>query len=325
LNTMVDDMLDISKLEAGLLNAWRKDGSLRDIVDDLQPSLVRKAAVKGVELEIDVDPDLPEVYCDDEKVSRVLINLTVNAIKFCQANGHVRIWARHDPDSREMTIGVTDNGPGIDEEGIARIFTRFQQVHGNIRGSCKGFGLGLNIAKELVDLNFGSMSVESQPGEGSTFTFTLPLADPMEVMRRYLKRLEHLRNGSTKVSLINVQLSDWKEESSTEDINAYLHYVLQRNDLVFRVSDDRWLLVLPINEMELDKFFEKAEKTRKDINRNRVRGPLPNLEMEAIGTWHVKTKRHEVFHQLRVAVGESDDPAECTIESASRAYAHAAE
>lgn len=322
LNTMVDDMLDISKLEAGLLSAWRKNCSIEQIITDLKPSLERKAAVKGVSLETDVDPELPDVYCDEEKVGRVLINLSVNAIKFCQENGRVRIWARPEPDG--VVIGVSDNGPGIDDEGIARIFERFQQVNGSVRGSCKGFGLGLNIAKELVDLNLGEMSVESEVGEGSTFTFTLPVADPMVIMGRYLKRISHLRNGSTEVTLIDAQIVDSHENATTEDINAYLHYLLQRNDLVFRVRDDRWLLVLPTSRMDLPSFFEKAEKTRHDMDRNRIQGPLPLLRFETLGTWHVKTELDDVYEHLQSVFDPTEDHSETKHEDcAEQTYADA--
>jgi signal transduction histidine kinase len=89
LNTMVDDMLDVSKLQAGLLSTWRKNGNLTDILRHLRPALESKAQIKDVQLEFRIAPDLPAIYCDGEKLGRVLINLVVNAIKFCGNPGHV--------------------------------------------------------------------------------------------------------------------------------------------------------------------------------------------------------------------------------------------
>ena len=103
--------------------------------------------------------------------------------------------------ANEVVVGVTDNGPGIDQAGLAAIFNRFRQLDSGGRGSCKGFGLGLHIAKELVDLNYGKMNVESELDAGSTFSFTLPLARPEVVVRRYLDQVEQMRDGSSTVSI----------------------------------------------------------------------------------------------------------------------------
>ncbi len=298
LNTMVDDMLDVSKLEAGLLGAWRQSCTVCDIIEDLRPALERKAAVKGVTLQIDIAPSLPRVYCDEEKVRRALLNLSVNAIKFCREQGNVRIWARLRKDAPGVIVGVTDNGPGIDEQGLAKIFERFKQLEGNVRGCCKGFGLGLNIAKELVDLNFGEMHVKSQFGKGSTFTFTLVPDDPLEVMRRYLQRIAHLRNGSSTASLITACVDEATEAETAKDVGAYLNGLLRRNDLVFRIDDHLWLLVLAANALEVDQFCEKAALSLAEINRNRIHGPLPAVELHIAGTWLAQAQFHEVFVAL---------------------------
>jgi signal transduction histidine kinase len=91
LNTMVDDMLDVSKLESGLLGVYRQECDIAQVLRHVRPALERKAVVKGVELQWDIEPGLPSIYCDPEKAGRVLINLSINAIKFCGQPGHVRI------------------------------------------------------------------------------------------------------------------------------------------------------------------------------------------------------------------------------------------
>ena len=97
---------------------------------------------------------------------------------------------------------MSDIGPGIAAENLQTIFERFKQVGGGVRASAKGFGLGLNIAKELVHLNFGDISVESELGKGSTFSFTIPHSDRETLLRRYLDRVAAFRDGSSYVSLI---------------------------------------------------------------------------------------------------------------------------
>ena len=306
LNTMVDDMLDVSKLGAGLLGAWRKNCHVFDIVEQIRPGLERKAAVKGVLLDADVDRSLPAVYCDAEKIGRVLINLTVNAIKFCQPAGQVRIWVKEHPTAASLIVGVTDNGVGIDPQSLSRIFERFQQAENNLRNNSKGFGLGLNIAKELVDLNFGEMDVTSTVGQGSTFTFTLPLADPLEVMQRYLQRVVHLRNGSTKVSLLSARIAASTDDGEADDVEAYLNGLLRRNDLIFRVGSRAWVLVLACSEIELDKFYERARSSLLEINRNRIHGALPAADLRTVGTWRAATEFKEVLAQMH-AFFESEE------------------
>ncbi len=304
LNTMVDDMLDVSKLEAGLLGAWRRTCSVATIIEDLRPALERKASVKGIALELSVEPSLPDVYCDDEKVGRAIINLAVNAIKFCRDQGPVRLWARENSPLPGVMVGVTDNGPGINEEGLAKIFERFRQLdhNGSARGACKGFGLGLNIAKELVDLNLGELTVESQVDRGSTFAFTLPPAEPVEVIRRFLQRIVHLRNGPPTLSLVSATIDPPDRAPVSDDIDAYLHSLLRRNDLVYRVEETRWLLLVATGEFELELFYSKARRALNDMNRNRIHGPLPEVDMETLGFWRTSCDFQEVFTQLSPAL-----------------------
>ena len=288
------------------LGAWRKNCRISDIIQHVRPSLERKAAVKKVRLNFALDDDLPEVYCDAEKAGRVIINLTVNAIKFCGDPGQVCIWAKRDTDSRNVILGVTDNGPGIDEEGLSAIFQRFKQLGGNVRTSTKGFGLGLGIAKELAELNFGEMRVESEVGSGSTFSFSMLVADPSEVMRRYLRRLEQRRSGTSVVSLVSVEIGDSIDSDMADEVDAFLNYLLRRNDLLFRAEQRRWVIALPSGKQELNQFVERAAKARKDTNRNRPHGPLPEIDFCREGTWRVLLQTEKILARIGVLL----EPAE---------------
>ncbi len=295
LNIMVDDMLDVSKLESGMLGAWRKNCSVTEILDHVKASLERKASVKNVTLEWVVDDDLPEVYCDEEKAGRVMTNLAINAIKFCGDPGVVRITVEKDLACGNITFAVTDNGPGIDDELLASIFQRFKQLATNVRGSTKGFGLGLNIAKALVDLNFGQMNVQSQLGKGSTFSFSVPIADPAEVLQRYLNR-----NGSDDesegitphVSIVIASIDPQTDESLGMEMNAFYNYCLRKNDLLFRLNENLWVIALPETEQELDGYESRIRSEWQDTNRNRPFGPLPEFEFRHGGSW-----RADIHHQ----------------------------
>ncbi|HEX3870040.1 MAG TPA: HAMP domain-containing sensor histidine kinase [Pirellulales bacterium] len=310
LNTMVDDMLDVGRLEAGRLGAWRKNCTAAGIIARLRPSLERKAFIKETALAIEVAADLPAVYCDDEKAGRVLINLTVNAIKFCQQRGQVRISATRDRRFGGVAIAVTDNGPGIDDAHREEIFERFKQLNTDVRSSCKGFGLGLNIAKVLVDMNFGEMDLESTVGKGSTFTFTLLPAQPLKVMKRYLHRMKSVPDFGHHVSLVTAHIDETTDAASAGDVDWYLNSLLRRNDLLFRLAACRWMLVIAAGEQEMSQFLAGAEKTLHDVNRNRPQGPLPTIATHVEGAWDVSdqeselwTALHELLESQEVACG----------------------
>ena len=298
LNNMVDDMLDVSKLEAGVLGAWRKNANVAEIVHHVRPGLERKASIKNVMLDFALADSLPAVFCDSEKVGRILINLAINAIKFCGDPGIVRIWARPDADSRNVVLGVTDNGPGIDAKGLSVIFQRFKQIGANAKGSTKGFGLGLAIAKELVDLNFGDMTVESEVGNGSTFSFTVPVADPKEVMRRYLPRLKRHDAGSVAVNLVQAEIESDVTLELADDVGSFLHYLLRQHDLLFRAGPRRWLLVLELRKDLLDRFLARARQSFDEANRNRPRGPLPEIDFRDEGNWNVTLKSEDILARM---------------------------
>jgi hypothetical protein len=302
LETMVNDMLDISKLESGLLGFYRRPCALADIVDEVRPGLQRKAAGAKVGLEISVDPSLPRVYGDPDKIGRVVINLVVNAIKFSSEGQNVRIWAEPDPDASQVTIGVTDEGPGIGTENLKQIFERFRQLGSTVRSSTKGFGLGLNIARELVRLNFGDMNVRSELGKGSTFSFTLPVAEVARFMPRYLAHVQLYRGENFFISLVAV--SSPSRSETVDDVEPFLQHQIRRTDLIFPVSRTSWLLVVPTNTRDLGSLMQRIQKARDEANRNRPSGQLPVLDMHVEGTWRVDDRMDEflaAFHAALIA------------------------
>ncbi len=298
LNNMVDDMLDVSRLEAGLLGVWRKSCRVADIVRYVYSSLERKAAMRGAAFEMDIDDELPNVFCDPDKIGRVIVNLAVNAIKFCGEPGSVRLWAKESAESPDVIIGVTDNGPGIDQRHLLKVFKRFKQLGSDTRRSTRGFGLGLNIAKELVALNFGEIKVDSIRGKGSTFSFSVPLADPSVVMRRYLKRRTAHRNGDAVIALFLAEIDPCTEGTLADDVNAFLNCNLRRHDLLFRRDRHSWLFVVAVEQSELHKFVGRLVEARIETNRNRPHGPLPKIELLEKGTLCVAEQSSEILGRV---------------------------
>lgn len=173
LASLVDDILDFSRLKSHDLVLRRRPLDLGPLVEVVLALSGPLAKDKGLELRDQLAADLPLVDGDEDRLTQVLFNLVGNAVKFTQ-QGAVTVGAEARGD--QVEVWVRDTGPGIPAEDQARIFESFEQVEGGDDRSHGGTGLGLAITRSLVELHGGQLSVESAPGEGSCFRFTLPKA-----------------------------------------------------------------------------------------------------------------------------------------------------
>jgi signal transduction histidine kinase len=169
---LINDVLDLSKIEAGQLVLELSDYCIQDIAQTVRSTLEPLATDKKLGFKVEVAPQLPSGRGDGRRLTQVLINLVGNAIKFTDA-GEVAIKAEANNDS--FYVSVHDTGPGISSADQARLFQEFQQADNAITRKKGGTGLGLAISKRIIEMHGGRIWVESQPGQGSTFTFTLPV------------------------------------------------------------------------------------------------------------------------------------------------------
>lgn len=176
----IDDLLDASRLETGKLSLQLEPREIEGLVSQIVQSMRPVAGRNEIELRCEIQPDLPPVHVDPRRVSQVLRNLLSNAIKFSPAGEVVVVRARPAPDDEAVSISVADRGCGIVEEHRERIFDRAYQVRSEDYSTKGGLGLGLSICQQLVELHEGNISVASEPGAGTTFTFTLPCATAAE-------------------------------------------------------------------------------------------------------------------------------------------------
>lgn len=179
LRQLVNDLLDLSKMEAGMMLLRPEPLDPRSLVDAVIYNLSTMAASAGVGLHNQVSHALPEVECDGQRVEQILTNLISNAIKFTPSRGRITITAElqqlqnHTPG---IVFCVADTGVGIAPEVRDLIFNKFVQIHHNRADCTKGTGLGLAIVRHLVELHGGQIRVESEPGRGSRFFFSLPVS-----------------------------------------------------------------------------------------------------------------------------------------------------
>ena len=171
MNRMIQDLLDVKRMESGRLTLDAKPEAPVALINDTIDMLRPLASGSTIRMEANVDEGLPHVLADSSRIQQVLSNLVGNAVKFTPRNGRISITAEHI--DGEVRFGVIDTGPGIPAEQLPHIFGRFWQARATDR---RGIGLGLAIAKGIVEAHNGKIWVESHVGLGSTFYFTLPTA-----------------------------------------------------------------------------------------------------------------------------------------------------
>jgi len=174
--SLINDILDLSKVEAGKMAL---ELALFDLASTLQGvlTLVRERAMRhGITLGLDIDADLGSIVADERKVRQILLNLLSNAVKFTPDGGRVSLAAKRGNNCVE--ISVVDTGIGISPQDQALLFEEFRQVGNDSARKHEGTGLGLALAKRFVELHGSTVRVDSAPGKGTTFTFSLPVRAP---------------------------------------------------------------------------------------------------------------------------------------------------
>ncbi len=169
---LINDVLDLSKIEAGQLTLSLADYSLKNVISTVFSAVEPLANQKQIALKIEVAPQLPQGHGDEQRLTQVLLNLVGNAIKFTDT-GEVLI--KGSSANGSFTVAVRDTGPGISAVDQAKLFQEFQQADNSITRKKGGTGLGLAISKRIIEMHGGRIWVESSPGNGSTFAFTLPV------------------------------------------------------------------------------------------------------------------------------------------------------
>jgi signal transduction histidine kinase/energy-converting hydrogenase Eha subunit E len=171
--SLINDILDLSKIEAGRMELELSSFDLPSAVSNAVTLIRERAQRHGIALGIDVDEQLGEIHADERKVKQILLNLLSNAVKFTPDGGRVEVSARLD--TAQVELAVKDTGVGISAEDQVSLFEEFKQLGKDSKRKAEGTGLGLALTRRLVELHGGRILVDSAPGRGSTFRVTLPL------------------------------------------------------------------------------------------------------------------------------------------------------
>lgn len=217
LGAMVHDLLEATRAEAGKLRIEPRCIAIGNLMQQAVSMMKATAKEKYVGLEMALDSRIPLVYADPDRVLQVLINLLENGIKFTPADGSVMVKAcLVDADPNFIYISVSDTGCGVSQEAKALIFERLYQDANSVDNNRAGLGLGLYIAKELVQRHGGRIWVASEPGHGSTFSFTLPLYSLPKLLFPVVIHQNQLRDAFVLVKVELTPLAtplrgNWKE------------------------------------------------------------------------------------------------------------------
>ncbi len=246
--SLINDVLDLSKIEANLMSVNIEKVCIRTIFDELELLFAPQAEKKNITLEATIsDTALQTFVTDKMKLTQVLKNFLSNAMKFTSEHGTIRLEAKEnsekDKAKRPLAISVIDNGVGIEEEKIDLIFEAFRQADGSTSRKYGGTGLGLSISKELAKLLGGRTGVKSKVGTGSVFTIYLP--EKIDITSIDSQLVEEVKQDSLKITQrelpVNTTVPN-SMQSGTEErsfpVNPHISQDITPNDTVILVVDD---------------------------------------------------------------------------------------
>ncbi|TAL34570.1 MAG: response regulator [Spirochaetes bacterium] len=257
LATLVNDILDLSRLKNSEITLVLRPVDLRQVVEMMLKISRHLASGKQLALTNDVPGDLPFALCDENRIQQILLNLIGNAIKFTET-GEVRVSARRGDPAGMITVTVRDTGIGIPRENLGRIFQAFTQADGSVARQFGGTGLGLSITRSLVELHGGSITVESEPGAGSSFRFTVPLVERGAQEEADAPMLTPARGDDD--GRVEAQGFDATEQYATQKQDAHILRTFDiaeqpgREGTVLAVDDDPINLQVIVNYLTMEGY-----------------------------------------------------------------------
>lgn len=175
--SLINDLLDIAKIGAGKMDLDWTNSNLEDLCKSSMRFISGLASKKKISISLFTDPIASTIHADQRRLKQILVNLLSNAVKFTEAGGHISLQTRSNPERNAIEISVTDNGIGISNSDIERLFRPFTQLDSKLSRQYAGTGLGLSLVLRLAELHGGSVEVKSELGKGSCFTVSLPWSE----------------------------------------------------------------------------------------------------------------------------------------------------
>lgn len=259
LSGIINDLLDLSKIEAGKMDFKFETIKIQPVIDYVKTSLEEMAREKNLVLKTRIEDNYADIYADSHRLEQVLTNLLSNAIKFTPENGQVEIRTEvvdakdinyvemFDEEFKQLhgkylVVCVKDNGIGISQENLARVFDKFAQIENSLSRKVGGSGLGLPIARQLLEAHNGAIWCNSMPDKGSSFYFVVPVAD--EKTKFMLEAKQHLlkaKINNSSLSVIKIKgdsnfVNDLIEDENLINKNYLNNSLKETNDKITTIT-----------------------------------------------------------------------------------------
>lgn len=297
LTCMIDDLHDASKLIAGTLRLWRREYCLEDILERRRAHWEHRAAGRRLDFDCTVADDLPAVYCDVDRIARVLHQLVVDAIKRAPVGGAVSVWARTDA-NREVVLGVTQVGQLPDADEVQRISAELRRESFDVVGATER-RLPLAISNAVVRLHLGELTIGLDAPEQYTYSMTLPVYDPLAIVGCHAQRLARTISCSSELSLQIVHLDDEAESGVASVVDEFLQSAVGPNDLVVQVTQRRWLLATTGQPGQFMDLPQRLTADWSETMRDWPFGPAPRLEISIAGSWQGATASEQMLSEAQ--------------------------
>ena len=284
----IDEMLDATKMASGAFTVWRRKSTARKIVAAAAGSLQRKAARENVALEISLDANLPEVFCDLEMIGRAVVKLVGCAIASSSEGGRVALRARSDEEASGVLFSVEPMG----------------QCNDSAKEIPDRLGSELSAVRELVRLNFGEMGVRSRGESGTTFSLTIPRWNLRELADRFIGGLDRRRQRRASAALAAIELQPSPKPEIAQLVDEFLQRVFRSTDLVLPVSPAKWLVAAVCGERETGAVFRRVENAWAEIAGNRPGEALPKIGFRTRGVWDLETRTDEFTDRFYAELAE---------------------
>ncbi|MFY8034303.1 MAG: ATP-binding protein, partial [Flexibacteraceae bacterium] len=262
--TLLNDVLDFTKIQAGKVELSINPFQIRETIRNIRNMLEFKADEKGIRFDAELDPSLPEyVLGDNNRIYQVLINLAGNAIKFTE-KGSVTLTVKS-VGNNTIRFRVKDTGLGMDQATLNKVFEAFTQANSSISSRFGGTGLGLSISKELVEIMGGSISVESELGVGSVFSFDLqlPACDASQISLENTARTEARLDGSLILVVEDNDFNRLLAQTVLESAGASVSISVNGKDAIDSVAEHKPDLILMDLQMPVLNGIDAACELRK--------------------------------------------------------------
>lgn len=266
LKGIINDLLDLSKIEAGKMKFSFEKADMSTPIETVKNTLENLIKEKNINFNLDVEPNLPQVFIDTLRIEQIITNLLSNAIKFTPEQGEISISARLLsgneiarseilPDKNYIVVSVKDSGIGIEQENLEKVFDKFQQIESSLSRKIGGTGLGLPIAKQLVDAHKGGIWVESVINSGSVFSFAIPVLDEAEIFKSDLeKQVAVAKNNNYKLGVIKIKENNEQTKVFLDDILSGELNIIRKSANVKEYIVNESTRCIYYTVMQMDRF-----------------------------------------------------------------------